>query len=70
MFSATDTDIAPWFVARSDDKKRLRLNVISHLLSRIPYEELRHEKIKLPKRQKKGDYQPSDHPLRYVPERF
>ena len=70
MFSATDTDIAPWFVARSDDKKRLRLNVISHLLSRIPYEELRQEKIKLPKRQKKGDYQPSDHPLRYVPERF
>jgi polyphosphate kinase 2 len=70
MFSATDTDTAPWFVARSDDKKRLRLNVISHLLSRIPYEELKHEKIELPKRQKKGDYQPSDHPLRYVPDRF
>lgn len=70
MFAATDTDIAPWFVARSDDKKRLRLNVVSHLLSRIPYKSPPPAKIKLPKRQKKGDYQPSDHPLRHVPEKF
>ena len=70
MFSATDTDIAPWFVALSDDKKRLRLNVLSHLLSRIPYKSPPQSRIELPKRQKKGDYRPSEHPLRYVPGKF
>ena len=70
MFAATDTSWAPWFVVRSDDKKRARLNVITHLLSQIAYEEAPHEKVKLPKRQKKGDYQDSNHPFRFVPEVF
>ena len=45
MFQATDTSWAPWFVVRSDDKKRARLNVISHLLSQIPYEQAPREKV-------------------------
>jgi len=68
MFAATDTSWAPWFVVRSDDKRRARLNVITHLLSQIAYEEVPREEIKLPKRQKKGDYQESNHPFRFVPE--
>jgi polyphosphate kinase 2 len=56
MFEATDTEWAPWYVARSDDKKRARLNIISHLLSRIPYEDLKRDKVKLPKRSMKGEY--------------
>ena len=51
MFRATDTSWAPWFVAHTDDKKRGRLNIISHLLSQIPYEPLEHRDIELPKRQ-------------------
>mgnify|MGYP001241863291 CR=1 FL=1 len=50
MFKATDTAWAPWYVARSDDKKRARLNIIEHLLGKIPYEDLPHKKVKLPKR--------------------
>ncbi len=50
MFKATDTPWAPWFVVRSDDKKRARLNTISHLLRQIPYEAMPKEKVKLPKR--------------------
>jgi len=50
MFAATDTAWAPWYVARSDDKRRARLNIISHLLSRIPYQSPPREKVKLPKR--------------------
>jgi polyphosphate kinase len=56
MLEATDTDYAPWYVVRSDDKKRARLNVISHFLSLIPYEEPRREKVKLPNRDKKKAY--------------
>src|SRR6186713_1207417 len=52
MFKATDTSFAPWYVARSEDKKRVRLNIITHLLSKIPYKKLPREKIKLPDRQK------------------
>ncbi|WP_250474970.1 polyphosphate kinase 2 [Caballeronia sp. GAFFF1] len=70
MFAASDTDEAPWHVVRSDDKRRARLNLISHLLENIPYSVLPREKVKLPKRQKPEDYRESDHPLRYVPERF
>ncbi len=69
MFAATDTSWAPWFVARSEDKKRVRLNVISHLLSHVPYKDLSGPKVKLPKR-KIGRYKAIDHPFRYVPERF
>ena len=70
MFAATDTGFAPWFVARSDDKKRLRLNVISHLLSKIPYKALPREKVNLPKRQKPGGYKDLKYPFKYVDEQF
>ncbi len=68
MFRATDTDWAPWFVARSDDKKRVRLNIIKHLLSSIPYEVAKAPKISLPRRQKADDYVDPGLPLKYVPE--
>jgi polyphosphate kinase 2 len=70
MFAATDTRFAPWYVANADDKKRVRLNIITHLLSQISYEELPHEKIKLPKRQKANGYKDPDYPHNYVPEKF
>jgi polyphosphate kinase 2 len=68
MFKATDTPWAPWFVLRSDDKKRARLNAISHLLKQIPYKEAPREKVKLPKRQDDDGYQAPDYPYKYVPE--
>jgi polyphosphate kinase 2 (PPK2 family) len=70
MFAATDTGFAPWYVARSDDKRRLRLNLISHLLGRIPYEAPAREKVKLPKRQKSGGYREPAYPYKYVDEKF
>ena len=70
MFAATDLEFAPWYVVRSDDKRRARLNIITHLLSKIPYETAKPEKIKLPKRQHRRGYQEPEHPLRYVRERF
>jgi polyphosphate kinase len=68
MFEATDTPWAPWFLVRSDDKKRARLNLISHLLKQIPYQQLAREKVKLPKRQEPGDYRDPDYPYKVVPE--
>jgi len=70
MFKATDTGFAPWYVARTDDKERGRLNLISHLLNVIPYKELPREKIKLPKRQKPGDYKDPEYSYKYVKEKF
>lgn len=70
MFTATDTPWAPWYVARSDDKKRARLNIITHLLSRIPYEEAPREKVKLPNRRKLGEYKSPDYLLKFIPEVF
>ena len=72
MFKATDTKAAPWHILRSDDKKRARLNCISHLLSKIPYEKLPRPEIKLPKRSKKEEYddQATLANRRFVPERF
>ncbi|XHF32452.1 polyphosphate kinase 2 [Pseudomonas chlororaphis] len=70
MIEATDTDYAPWLVANSNDKRRARLNIISDLLSRIPYKEVPREKVTLPKRQKPGGYKESDYPFRNIPERF
>jgi len=70
MFAATDTAWAPWFVVRSDDKKRARLNCITHLLSQIPYEEVPRAKIKLPKRQKAGGYEEPAYPFKWVEEKF
>jgi len=69
MFVATDTPWAPWFVARSNDKKRARLNIISHMLNNIPYEEVPVEKVKLPKRQAAEDYREPDYPFKFIPER-
>ncbi|MGH7167854.1 MAG: polyphosphate kinase 2 [Nitrospiraceae bacterium] len=56
MLEATDTKRAPWYVVRSDDKKRARLNCITHLLSLIPYKRLPRETVKLPQRSNKGKY--------------
>jgi polyphosphate kinase 2 len=69
MFKATDTPWAPWYVARSEDKKRVRLNVIGHLLKQVPYKAPPAGKVKLPKR-KIGRYKAVDYPFKYVPERF
>jgi len=72
MLKATDTKYAPWYIVRSDDKKRARLNCISHLLKLVPYEEVPREKVKLPKRSKKGRYddQASLKGRKFVPELF
>jgi polyphosphate kinase 2 len=70
MFAETDTNFAPWHVARSDDKKRARLNLISHLLEQIPYKSAPREKIKLPARQKPGKYKEPDYPFKFIEERF
>ena len=70
MFEASDTDVSPWHVAQSDDKKRVRLNIIRHLLASIPYESVPRPKVKLPKRQKPGDYREPDRPVRQVPELY
>jgi polyphosphate kinase len=70
MFAATDTAWAPWHVVRSDDKRRGRLNLITHLLNQIPYKSLPREKIKLPKRQKPGNYKEPNYPFRFVEEKF
>jgi polyphosphate kinase len=68
MFKATDTSWAPWHVVRSDDKRRARLNVISHFLKQIPYRELPRDKPTLPKRQKSHGYAEPDYPYKLVPE--
>jgi len=71
MFAATDTPWAPWYLARSEEKRRVRLNIISHLLQQIPYEDItRQEKVKLPKRAKLGSYKAAAYPFRMVEERF
>ncbi|MFF7399909.1 polyphosphate kinase 2 [Achromobacter sp. NPDC008082] len=70
MFAASDTDLAPWHVADSNNKKRVRLNIISHILQSIPYKALPRPEIKLPKRQKAQGYQEPDRPIRYVPQKF
>jgi polyphosphate kinase 2 len=56
MLDATDSEHAPWYVVRSDDNRRARLNCISHILSTIPYKKMRAEKVKLPKRIEKNRY--------------
>jgi len=70
MFAATDTSWAPWFVANSEDKKRVRLNIISHLLSKVPYKKTPQEKVKLPKRQVGRKYKAVDFPFKFIPEAF
>ena len=70
MFTKTDVPWSPWNVAHSDDKKRARLNVISHLLGSIEYEEIDSKKVELPKRKVGKKYQETDYPFRLVPEKF
>ncbi len=70
MLTATDTPWAPWFVAQNDDKKRGRLNIISHLLQNIPYEPVARAKVKLPPQPDAAGYVDPDLPVRHVPERF
>jgi polyphosphate kinase 2 len=72
MFEATDTDFAPWYIVPSDDKRRARLNCISHLLSLIAYKKAPREKVKLPNRSMKGAYddQTTLQTRRFVPAKY
>ncbi len=70
MFSYTDTKLSPWYVVNSDDKKRARLNTISHLLTMIPYKEIKHKKIELPKISKEGYIRPPMSEQSFIPERY
>lgn len=70
MILKTDTPWAPWHLARSDDKKRVRLNIITHLLSQVPYEKTPRADIKLPKRDKPDGYVEVDYSSRLIPEVF
>jgi polyphosphate kinase 2 len=72
MLEATDTEDAPWHIVRSDDKRRARLNCIAHLLKLLPYEDVRKEKVKLPQRSDKGEYddQATLKGRHFVPERY
>lgn len=68
MIRMTDTEYAPWWIVRSDDKKRARINCISHILSVIPYDKVKFVEPELGKRQKRpDDYVESPHVRRYVP---
>jgi polyphosphate kinase 2 len=70
MFAASDTPWAPWHVAHTDSKRRGRLNIISHLLSQVPYEPLKTKDVKLPQRQEAGDYRAPALPPRFIPTPF
>jgi len=70
MFAASDTAWAPWYVANTDDKQRGRLNIITHLLSQLPYEPAEMKDITLPKRQHAGGYDEPNLPLRRIPTPF
>ena len=72
MLEATDTKHAPWYIVRSDDKKRARLNCIAHLLALIPYKDVQREKVSLPKRSNKGKYdeQAILKGRRFIPEKY
>jgi polyphosphate kinase 2 len=72
MLEATDTKVAPWYILHSDDKRRARLNCISHLLSLVPYEKVRRDNLKLPNRDKKGAYddQATLKGRNFVPEQY
>jgi polyphosphate kinase 2 len=70
MFAATDTEFAPWYLVKSDDKRRARLNIITHLLGKIPYRAAPREKVKLPERQKAHGYREPDYTAKFIEERF
>jgi polyphosphate kinase len=72
MLDATDTEWAPWYIVRSDSKRRARLNCISHLLTLLPYEKIERPEVKMPKRSMKGAYDDLE-PMRrrrWIPEKF
>jgi polyphosphate kinase len=68
MLLATDTQFAPWYIVDSSDQRRGRLNCISHFLGLIPYKDIKREKIKFPKRQKRKGYVDPDRTYRHVPQ--
>ena len=70
MLAATDTPWAPWYIATTDDKMRGRLNIISHLLTKVPYAPQASREITLPKRQKDDGYVEPDLPLKHIPTPF
>jgi len=71
MFAHTDIKQAPWYVVNADDKRRARLNCINHLLSLIPYDDIPHEEIALPPRQREVGYvRPPIEDQNFVPEVF
>jgi polyphosphate kinase 2 len=70
MFAATDTAWAPWYVVRSDDKKRARLNTIAHILGQVPYKEVPRDKIKLPPRKKLRIHEESTRSFKFIPEEY
>jgi polyphosphate kinase 2 len=70
MFAATDTPWAPWHVVHSDDKKRARLNIITHILESIDYQPVKMDKVVLPKRKIGKSYTAMDYPFKFVPEKF
>jgi polyphosphate kinase 2 len=72
MLDATDSRHAPWYIVRSDDKRRARLNCISHILKLIPFEKMKHEKVRLPKRSDKHkcDDQASLQGRKFVAEKY
>ena len=70
MFAYTDTRESPWYVVEADDKRTMRLNLISHLLSLIPYEDVPRAKIALPERQKRSYVRPPQQSQNFVPARY
>jgi polyphosphate kinase 2 len=71
MLQATDTKFAPWYIVNADDKRRARLNCISHFLSLVPYRKIPRERVKLPKRQKPHGYaEPKNRRYNFVPEQY
>jgi hypothetical protein len=70
MLRYTDTPVAPWHVVPSNDKRRARLNLITHLLGSVPYKKLPTENIKLPARQQRGDYVEVNWTSKHIPQKF
>ena len=70
MFATTATGWAPWYIAHTDNKRRGRLNIISHLLSQVPYTPLPDREVTLPERQRPDGYTDPELPLRYIPSHY
>ena len=72
MLTKTDSEHAPWHIVRSDDKRRARLNCISHILKLIPFKKVSRAKVKLPKQSDKGKYddQASLKGVKFIAEKY